>query len=129
MKLKILLPFRVFLEKEEVNRVVVETSQGFMGIMPHRLDCVAELVPGILTYEVEDEGDVMVAVDEGVMVKAGDEVLVSVRNAIAGADLGHLHDVIKQEFLRIDEQEVDTRSVLARLESGFVRRYAEFHRG
>jgi len=129
MKLKVLLPFRIFLETGKVRRMVAETNQGFIGIWPHRLDFVAELVPGILTYEVEEKsGEVMVAVDEGIMVKAGDEVLVSVRSAVGGADLGHLQEVIRQEFLRADEQEVDTRSVLARLESGFVRRYSEFHR-
>lgn len=129
MKLKILLPFKIFLETGKVRRIVAETNQGFIGIWPHRLDFVAELVPGILTYEAEDgSGEVMVAVDEGIMVKAGDEVFVSVRNAVGGADLGRLQDVIREEFLRIDAQEIDTRSVLARLESGFVRRYSEFHR-
>jgi F-type H+-transporting ATPase subunit epsilon len=67
------------------------------------------------------------AVDEGVLVKSGLNVLVSVRNAIAGTDLSKLHKAIDQEFLNLDEQEKRVRSVLAKLESGFIRRFAEFH--
>lgn len=36
------------------------------GLLPHRPDCVAALVPGILIYESDAEGEVYVAVDEGV---------------------------------------------------------------
>jgi F-type H+-transporting ATPase subunit epsilon len=54
-------------------------------------------------------------------------VLVSVRNAIGGADLGKLREMVEQEFLNLDEQEKSVRSVLAKLESGLVRRLARFH--
>ena len=82
MNLKILLPFQVFAEKAGVSRIVAETREGSFGLLPHRLDCVAALAPGILIYETEAEGEVYVAVDEGVLVKTGADVLVSVRRAI-----------------------------------------------
>jgi F-type H+-transporting ATPase subunit epsilon len=53
MNLRILLPFGVFAEKADVLRVVADTTDGSYGLLPHRLDCVAALVPGILTYEGE----------------------------------------------------------------------------
>ena len=127
MKLKVLLPFQVFAEIDGVKRIVAETPQGSFGLLPHRLDCVAVLAAGILTYETE--GEVYVAVDEGVLVKAGPDVLVSVRNAIGGMDLGKLREAVEREFVNLDENERQVRAVLARLESGFVRRFAEFHRG
>jgi F-type H+-transporting ATPase subunit epsilon len=129
MKLKVLLPYQVFAEIENVKRIVAETAQGSFGLLPHRLDCVAVLEPGILTYETGTEGEIYMAVDGGVLVKAGSDVLVSVRNAIAGMDLGKLREAVEQEFMILDEGEKQVRSVLARLESGFVRRFAEFHRG
>jgi len=64
-----------------------------------------------------------------VLVKAGADVLVSVRNAIGGTDLGQLRAAVEREFVNLDEGEKQVRAVLARLESGFVRRFAEFHRG
>ena len=126
MNLKILLPFQIFAEKTGVARIVVETRDGSFGLLPHRLDCVAALVPGILIYETESDGEVLLAVDEGVLVKAGQDVLVSVRRAIGGTDLGQLRDAVEKEFLTLDEHEQNVRSVTAKLESGFLRRFATF---
>src|ERR1039458_7749417 len=105
MNLKVLLPFQIFAEKTDVSRIVAETREGSFGLLPHRLDCVAALVPGILIYETESGGEVLVAVDEGVLVKTGPDVLVSVRRAIGGTDLSQLHDAVKKEFLTLDEHE------------------------
>ena len=118
MQLKILLPFKVFTEMHGVLRIVAESRGGAFGLLPNRLDCAAALAPGILTYETRDEGEVSLAVDEGVLVKTGSEVLVSVRNAIGG---------MEREFLNLDEQEKSVRSVLAKLEGGFIRRLAAMH--
>ncbi len=126
MNLKVLLPFQVFAEKTDVRRIVAETREGSFGLLPHRLDCVAALVPGILTYETAADGEVFVAVDEGVLVKTGAEVLVSVRRALTGADLGQLRASVESEFLTLDENEQSVRSVMAKLESGFLHRFAAF---
>lgn len=127
MNLKVLLPFRIFAEKTDVTRIVAETRAGSFGILPRRLDCTAALAPGILVYENESEGEVYLAVDEGVLIKTGLDVLVSVRNAIAGTDLDTLRDSVEREFLNLDEREQSVRSTLAKLESGLIRRLAVFH--
>jgi F-type H+-transporting ATPase subunit epsilon len=127
VNLKVLLPFRIFAEKTGVTRIVAETREGSFGILPRRLDCVAALAPGILIYENEAEGEVYLAVDEGGLIKTGSDVLVSVRNAIAGTDLDKLRDSVEREFLNLDEREQSVRSALAKMESGFIRRLAEFH--
>ena len=126
MHLKILLPFQVFAEKTEVTRIVAETREGSFGLLPHRLDCVAALAPGILIYETKSAGEIFVAVDEGVLVKTGPDVLVSVRRALGGTDLWQLRGAVEKEFLTLDELEQDTRSVMAKLESGFLHRFATF---
>lgn len=128
MKLKVLLPYQVYAEIAGVKRIVAETPQGSFGLLPHRLDCVAFLEPGILTYETEAGGEVYVAVDQGVLVKAGADVLVSVRNAIGGLDLGQLREAVEKEFVNLDDNERQMRAVLARLESGFARHFAEYQR-
>jgi F-type H+-transporting ATPase subunit epsilon len=126
MNLKLLIPFKVFAEKTGVSRIVAETRAGSFGLLPHRLDCAAALTAGILTYETDDEGEVFVAVDEGILIKTGLNVLVSVRRALDGTDLGQMRIEVEQEFLTLDEQEQDVRSVMAKLEAGFVRRFAAF---
>lgn len=112
-----------------MKRIVVQSLYGSFGLLPHRLDCAAALTPGILTYETEAEGEAYLAVDQGVLVKAGIDVLVSVRNAIGGTDLDKLHEAVKREFLNVDAQEKHVRSVLAKMESGFIRRLMEFQHG
>jgi F-type H+-transporting ATPase subunit epsilon len=129
INLKILLPYRVFAEKQSVTRMVVETHNGSFGLLPHRLDCAATLSPGILVYHTPEEGEAYVAVDEGVLVKTGAKVVVSVRNAIGGRDLGKLRVAVENEFLNLDERERSVRSALAKLEIGFLRQFFEFHHG
>jgi F-type H+-transporting ATPase subunit epsilon len=126
MNLKILLPFQVFAEKTGVSRIAAETRTGSFGLLPHRLDCVAALTPGILIYEMEADGEVFVAVDDGVLVKTGADVLVSVRRALGGADLGQLRASVEKEFKTLDERETTVRSVMAKLEAGLLHRLASF---
>lgn len=127
MHLKVLLPFGIFADKAGVSRIVAEAREGSFGLLPHRLDCVAALAPGILVYETEAEGEVYLAVDDGVLVKTGLEVLVSVRNAMGGTDLGQLRSAVEREFVNLNEREQSVRSVMAQMESGFISRLAEFH--
>jgi len=127
MNLKILLPFEIYAEKTGVSRMVTETVAGSFGLLPHRLDCVAALTPGILIYESEEEGEVCLAVDAGVLIKTGLDVLVSVRAVIGGMDLSQLRAAVEREFLNLNENEQNVRSVMAKLETGLIRRLVEFH--
>jgi F-type H+-transporting ATPase subunit epsilon len=128
MKLKILLPSRVFAELNDVVRLVAETREGSFGILPHRLDCVAALVPGILTYTTGGR-PVYLAVDEGVLAKIGMEVLVSVRHVIEGTDLAELHRAVKRELLILDERERQVRTAVNKMEGALIGRFAEFEHG
>ena len=126
MNLKILLPFEIFAEEMKVARIVAETFEGSFGILPNRLDCVAALVPGIFIYETASEGEVFVAVDQGILIKTGPDVLVSARRAFGGSDLSQLHETVETEFLTLDEQQQNVRNVMAKLETGFLHRFASF---
>jgi F-type H+-transporting ATPase subunit epsilon len=128
MQLRILLPFRVFAIVANVTRISVMTPAGSFGLLPHRLDCATVLSPGLLSYSTATTSEVYLAVDAGVLIKTGAEVLVCVRHAIAGADLGHLHQAVEQEFLNLSEQEKSIRTTLAQLESGLIRGFVELQR-
>jgi len=127
IKLKILLPSEIFLEKTDISQMTVETSKGSFGILPQRLDCVAVLVPGILSYRNKAGEDLYIALDEGVLVKTNGDVLISVRNAVSGTDLKQLRKAVDQEFLKLNEQEKNARSVMMKMESSFISQLAEFH--
>ncbi|MEO5732613.1 MAG: F0F1 ATP synthase subunit epsilon [Rubrivivax sp.] len=128
MRLELLLPFRVFADAAEVSRIVAETHDGSFGILPRRRDCIAALVPGILTYETKADGEVFVAVDQGVLTKIGDHVQVAVRRASRGSDLAQLRDAVRRDYLTLDALEQGARTATRKLESGFVGRFTRFHR-
>ncbi len=128
MNLKVLLPSQIFAQQSDVRRVVAETREGSFGILPHRLDCVAGLVPGILLYETEATKSVYIAVDEGVLVKSGMDVLISVRRAMGGTSLADLHAAVKREFLSLDSSELEVRKAITRVEAALIARFAEFQR-
>lgn len=125
MRLVISEPTQVILDQKGVIRIVVESQQGSFGILPARRDCVACLVPGVLLFET-DGGEQFVAVDEGLLVKTGDEVTVSVRNGAVARELGTVHEIVKGQLSALSEQEAKLRSLLAKLEGDFVRQLMEF---
>ena len=126
MMLKILLPNKVFAKHNNVLRIIVDTLEGSYGILPNRRDCTAALTPGILTYQTEIGKDVYIAIDQGIFVKKGNEVFVSVRQAIQGIGLSQLRDAVKKEFLTLDQKQQEIRFAMDKLESNFLQRLTEF---
>ena len=127
MRLEILLPFRVFVDETGVSSIIAETRDGSFCLLPRRRDCVAALVPGILTYRSEAESEVFIAVDEGVLVKIGDRVHVTVRRASRSTDLAALREAVQHDYLKLDALEQGAREAAQKLESGFVGRLSRFH--
>ncbi len=128
MNLKVSIPTEVILEKTGVVRMVVETASGSMGLLPLRLDCIACLIPGVLLFETKEEGERFIAVDEGILAKTGSDVLVSVRNAVIANELGTIKQIVREQFLVRSEQQKKIRSLLAKLETDFIRHLMEFSR-
>jgi F-type H+-transporting ATPase subunit epsilon len=124
MNLTILLPFRIYAKLDHVLNIVAATVEGSFGLLPHRLDCVAALVPGILTYITTADNPAYLAIDQGTLVKSGENVVIAVRRAIAGTNLTALHEAVVHEYRTLDAQEREMRSVLAKMESGFMARLA-----
>ena len=126
--LKLLLPGRVFLDEQAVERLVVSTDQGSLGVYPRRQDFVAALAPGILTYQTESQGETYLAVDRGIIVKTSYEVLISAHSATKGEGLGSLKEAVEKEILTLDEIDSSTRTTLRQLETDMFRRIMEFRR-
>ncbi len=127
MQLRIFLPETVLLERT-VQKIVAEGQSGSFGLLPRHVDFVDPLVPGILSFvptgdAAEDE--VFVAVDEGLLVKCGREVRVSVRDAVVGPELGALERTVRDRFQHIDEREQAMRTALAKLESEVIRSFVD----
>ncbi len=128
MKLKLLTPTEVIIH-QPVTKVIAEAENGSFCLLPLHVDFLAALVPGLLSYESEDGREQFAAVGQGLLVKRGDEVLVSVRQAVVGGDLGELRRTVREEFAWLDERAKNAHSAVAKLEASFLRGYLEFAEG
>ncbi|MCU0576810.1 MAG: F0F1 ATP synthase subunit epsilon [Desulfobacterota bacterium] len=124
MDCKILLPSEVFLHRK-VDKVLAEGANGSFCLLPRHMDFVSSLVPGLLSITEEGKTPEYFAVDQGLLVKKGDEVLVSTRNVVRIPSLGHLKAVVQEQFKALDDKEKAARTAAARLEASIVRRFME----
>lgn len=128
MKLSIYIPTRILLETDVIS-ITATGLNGSFGLRPHHIDFVSALVPGLLAYRRtatdEDGVEEYVAVDRGILVKQGNQVRVSVRNAVADAPLEELSDVVEHRFADLGEHERKVQTAVARLEADFLRRFID----
>jgi F-type H+-transporting ATPase subunit epsilon len=127
MRLKVLLPSGVLVD-QEVTKVVAEAENGSFCLLPRHVDFLAALVPGLFSFTTMAGGEEFLAVDEGVLVKCGPDVLVSSRNAVRGPNLGRLEQTVEESFQRLDDQETMARSAFAKLEANFIRRFMDLEK-
>jgi F-type H+-transporting ATPase subunit epsilon len=127
MKLKVLLPTDILVD-EEVVKVIAEAENGSFCLLPRHVDFVAATVPGIFSFVTPDLVEQFYAVDKGILIKCGQEVMLSTRNAVRGPDLGVLKKTVQKQFIELEDREKMSRSELARLEAGFIRRFMDIEK-
>jgi F-type H+-transporting ATPase subunit epsilon len=124
MRLKVLLPQEILID-QDVTQVIAEAPNGSFCLLPRHVDFLAALVPGIFSYWTPDGKEQFLAVDQGILVKCGSEVMVSTRNATPGSELGTLEQMVEKKFQIIEDQEEAARLAFSKLEVGFIRRIME----
>ena len=124
MRLKLVLPSGVLLHRE-VAKIVAEAPNGSFCLLPRHVDFASALVPGILSVLSLDGTEIFFAIDEGMLVKCGPEVLVSTWNAVRGP-LGELKQTVQEQFRELGEREQKARSALGRLEASLVHQILEW---
>lgn len=127
MNLKILLPSQVLME-EKVTRIVAEGAEGCFGLLPAHCDFTTVLVPGLLLITPEKGREELLAIDQGVLVKRGEDVWISTRNAIRNVDLGRARHLVEEQFKTLDDREKMARSATTKLEADIIRRFMELKR-
>ncbi len=124
MHLQVVLPTKILLELD-VLKVNAEAENGMFCLLPHHLDFVATLAPSLLSVISSEDEETFLAIDQGILVKQGDRVIVATQHAVQDGDLGMLKQTIEQQFHLIDEREKIARSVLAKLEISTIKGFIE----
>jgi F-type H+-transporting ATPase subunit epsilon len=98
---------------------------GAFGMLPHHADVAIALAPSVLTLTEDDGAERVFGIDEGLLVKRGDQVSVAVRRAVEGQDLRDLHATVRARFVEVGEDERRARAALSRLEADMVRGFGD----
>jgi len=128
--LRVVTPREVVID-ERVTRVTVRAEDGSRTFLPRHIDFVTALAPSVISYRRPEAAEHpqgeerFVAVDEGVLTKAGDELLVSAPYAIVGERLGELQRLAEEQFREREDRERVAHTALARLEANIIRRFME----
>ena len=124
MRFSLLLPDAVLLQLDAM-KIVAEATNGSFALLPRHIDWVAPIVPGLILVTDVHGKESIIGVDEGTLVKCGQEVMLATRRAVVGDDLSVLQHTVETRFRSLDEHEASARTALARLEAGIVRRFIE----
>ena len=124
MDLRILLPGKTYWQGR-VKRITGEAINGFFCLLPRHVDFITIMTPGIFFALTEKEEDLYLAINEGILIKANEQVTLSTRSAVKGDNLGELKKEVEENFIKINQQEEGARSALQKLEADFVRRFLD----
>ena len=127
MRVFLRLPTRTLFEGH-ATRLTGVAQDGAFGILPNHVDFVTALVPSVLTLRMVDGSEEIFGIDEGLLVKKGHRVVITVLRGVRGQDLGSLQDVVQARFVEMDEEERKARSAFSRLEADVVRRFADLRK-
>jgi F-type H+-transporting ATPase subunit epsilon len=127
MQLKVQIPGEIFID-EPVQKIIAEAQNGYFCLEPRHIDFVTALVPGLITYLTENGSERLLASDEGILVKCGNEVLISTFSAVLGQKLETLQEMVANYLENKTEEESLARAATARLEAGIVRRFIDMEK-
>jgi len=102
------------------DKIHAPTTRGDWCILPRHADAVMPLIPGLLTYHLGDE-TFAIAVNAGVLIKAGPDVTISANKAIASRHLANLSHAVEAQFIKEEDEERRAQSALAQVEIGLIR--------
>ncbi len=122
MQVKLILPYRTILDKE-AEKITAPGIDGEFQILPKHIDATWSLKSGILTIDTDKK--LYFAVNAGVVVKQGDNVYISVFQAIPGDSLKELLETVKKSLTELSERERKAREVLVKLEAETIKKFTE----
>ena len=110
---------------QSVTRVDAESTHGAFTMLERPADTALLVVPGLLSFQDAAGKETFLAVDHGLLVKAGAQVRVACQRAVVSGDLGSAEAAVRARFLAQDDRDKRARSALLRLEAEILRRVGE----
>ncbi len=106
-------------------KVTFETLSGFYTLLPKHVDFVAAMKSNIVRYTDENGKERFVACHQGIVVKKGDSVTMSVQGAVLSDALANLPQDLANDFKKKEEERKKLNLAMARLEIGLIRGFGK----
>lgn len=124
MRLRVLLPERILLD-EEVVKVNAESRARVFCLLPRRIDKVAVLAAGLVSFTDSGNEETFLAVDGGTPVKSGEVVTISTPSAICKRPLGALQQAVANELRQRNDHERRAPVALGKIQADLVGQLVE----
>lgn len=111
--------------KTKIKKVTFETLNGYYTLMPKHIDFVSAMNANIVRYTTVENEEKFVACHQGIVVKKGNDVTISVQKAVKSDTLDELQKTILIDFKESEEQRKELNTAMARLEVGLVRGFTQ----
>lgn len=128
MRLAVFTPMGRVLQ-EDILKITIPTLNGYYTLLPKHVDFASAMRVDIVRLVTKDNVEKFLACHRGVAVKKGEDVTITVQNAVVGNSLEELEKVIDSDFRKTDEQRKELNMAMARLELGIIRGFTELSKG
>ncbi|MCG2720625.1 MAG: hypothetical protein L6290_01230 [Thermodesulfovibrionales bacterium] len=115
--------------EKRIKAVRLKDGSGFFGIMKGHIDFVTAIEPSLCYYLDENDREVFLAVDGGIVSVKGGMVTITSREIFESDDAEKLAEIIENTIVKRDASELSFLNMIQGIERSFMEKTLEFTRG
>jgi len=125
--LKIVTPRKI--TEKRVKAIRLKDETGYFGIMKGHINFVTAIEPSLCYYLDENDREVFLAVDGGIVSIKGGLVTITSREIFESDDAEKLAEIIENTMVKRDSSERSFINMIKGIERSFMEKTLEFIRG
>jgi F-type H+-transporting ATPase subunit epsilon len=115
--------------ERRIKTIRLKDETGFFGIMKGHINFVTALVPSLCYYLDENDREVFLAVDGGIVSIKGGMVTITSREIFESDDAEKLAEIIENTMVKKDSSERSFLNMIKGIERSFMEKTLESVRG
>lgn len=125
-KLKIVTATKI--SEKDIKAIRLKDETGFFGIMKDHIDFLTALEPSLCYYLNENDKEVFLAVDGGIVSVKEGTVTITSRDVFESENVEELSEIVEKTITKRDSSEASFLTMLKGIERSFVEKTIEFIR-
>ena len=115
--------------EKRIKTIRLKDGSGFFGIMKGHINFVTAIEPSLCYYLDENDREVFLAVDGGIVRVKGGMVTITSRAIFESDDAEKLAEIIENTIVKRDSSERSFLNMIKGIERSFMEKTLEFVRG